>query len=346
LVGNDPPEIKIELTPNNLTYWNHKKVHYKVSVVDKQDGSTAAGTIDPSLVKVTLDYIPEGADMVKATLGHQKNTTPAGKKIIDGSDCKACHAAKVKVNGPSYKSIAEKYTTKDTNYLVSKIIKGGSGVWGETMMSAHPQLEVKEVEKVVKYILSLKETKKKVKKGLPIEGTLEFKEHMATDGAGMYVLIASYHDKGNAGQKDSELSAREQVIFKAPKIEAEKADEKSAGLNNWKAGGATLVGSIVHNSYLKFNKVTLNGLKSIEFSAFFTSNYNYKGSVEIREGAATGKVIGKADLSYFNEKKGKMNYYKIKVRPTVNEGLLYLVFKNKKDKEKYIANANWILLNY
>ena len=61
------------------------------------------------------------------------------KQVIDGSDCKACHAIAEKVNGPSYKDIAARYSKKDIDYLVTKVIKGGSGVWGdESMMSAHP----------------------------------------------------------------------------------------------------------------------------------------------------------------------------------------------------------------
>ena len=74
---------------------------------------------------------------------------------MDDTDCKACHAVNVKVNGPSYEEIAARYSAVDKNYLIDKIIKGGSGVWGESMMSAHPQLKVVEVDKIVDYILTL-----------------------------------------------------------------------------------------------------------------------------------------------------------------------------------------------
>ncbi|GAA3563317.1 ThuA domain-containing protein [Snuella lapsa] len=346
LVGNDPPELSIKIEPDNLLYWDNKKVNYTVTVTDKQDGSTTDGSIDPKKVKVTLDYIPEGNDLVKATLGHQQNTVPEGQKLMDASDCKACHAANEKVNGPSYIDIAQKYTKKDIGYLVSKIIKGGSGVWGEHMMSAHPQLKPDEVDKMVKYILSLKPDKGSDKKHLPISGILEFKEHMGKESQGMYVLMASYLDNGNDGQLDSKLSTREQVIFKAPKLEAEKADEKSAGLGTWNAEGQTLVGSIVNNSYLKFNNLNLKDLENIKFSAFYASDYPYKGTLEIRENALDGKLIGSTKLGYHNEDKGAMKYYQISVRPTLEKASLYLVFKNDTDKEQYIANANWILLNY
>jgi cytochrome c len=346
LVGNDPPELSIQIDPENTSYWDNKKVNYTVTVKDKQDGSTLDGTIDANKVKVTLDYIPEGKDIIKATIGHQQNTVPEGRKIIDGSDCKACHATNIKVNGPSYTDIANKYTSDDTAYLISKIIKGGNGVWGETMMAAHPQLKTNDVKKIVRYILSLKPNNTSTKKLLPLKGTIKFDEHIGSDKQGMYVLMASYLDGGNNGQPESLLSAREQIIFKAPKIEAESASKKSSGLGNWGAEGENLVGSIVHNSYLKFDSVPLQGLESIKFAAFFAAKYPYEGDVEIREGSPTGNLIGKTHLKYYNEDKGSMKYYKIPVKPKTDKADLFLVFKNEKDKEQYIANANWILLNY
>jgi cytochrome c len=302
LVGNDPPKLTFEIEPNNVTYWDNKRVNYKVIVTDMQDGSTANGTIDPKYVKVTLSYIPQGKDLVKATIGHQQNTTPEGKRIIDGSDCKACHAINEKVNGPSYMDIAKKYTKKDKNYLVSKVIKGGSGVWGETMMSAHPQLSAVNVDKCINYILSLKEDDSSSEKVLPIEGIIEFTEHIGAENEGVYVLMASYLDKGNNGNKEFSIPVRDQLIFKAPKMEAEDAEEKSPGLSDWSAGGENLVGSIKHNAYLKFDNLKLSSLKSVKFSAFYAANYPYKGTVEFREDSKNGNIIGKASLGYFNEK--------------------------------------------
>lgn len=346
LVGNDPPELSIEIDPDNNTYWDQKKVNYKVVVHDKQDGSTSDGTIDPHKVKVTFNYIPQGKDMIKATIGHQKNTTPEGRKIIDASDCKACHAVNEKVNGPSYLDIAKKYSTKDQNYLVSKVIKGGNGVWGETMMSAHPQLSIEEVEKIISYILSLNQDKNSPEKELPIEGSIEFKDHIGDENEGTYVLMASYLDKGRNGETNSSISVQDQIIFKTPKIEAEDANEISEGLGIWNAGGAKLVGSIQHDSFLKFDNIQFENLESIKLAGFFTTDYEYNGSVEIREGSKNGNTIGQADLGYTNTKTGILKFYQIKLKPTIKEGPLFLVFKNLDNKEQYITNLNWILLNY
>lgn len=346
LVGNDPPELHIKIQPNNKSYWDNKVVNYKVIVNDNQDGSTENGSIDTNKVKVTLDYIPEGKDLIKATMGHQQNIVPEGKKLIDGSDCKACHAEKEKVNGPSYTDIAKRYTSKDAQNLISKIIKGSSGVWGETMMSAHPQLKPEEVKKMVNYILSLKPDNTTAKKQLPVKGSITFNEHIGDENEGMYILMASYLDNGNDGEPESKLSVRDQIIFKAPKIQVEDAIEKSSGLGNWSTKGEKLVGSIVHNSYLKFDTLPLKNLESIKLSVFFRRNYAYEGDVEIRENAPNGNLIGKTHLKYFNKNKNAMKYYKIPVNPTTDKAHIYLVFKNKKDKKQYVANANWMLLSY
>lgn len=226
LVGNDAPVLSIEIENKDSIYWEGKKIDYRITVTDKQDGSTADGSISPDDVKVTFDYIPEGKDIVKATMGHQRNIVPEGKKAIDGTDCKACHAINEKVNGPSYTDIAKRYKKEDTGYLVAKIIKGGGGVWGENAMSAHPQLSVGEVTQMVEYILSLKPSEEKAQDYLPLEGSLTFDKHPSTKGKGTYILMASYRDKGNPKQPESELTANEQVVFKPRETKEENADKK------------------------------------------------------------------------------------------------------------------------
>ena len=81
-----------------------------------------------------------------------------GQALISKSDCLACHKVDVKVLGPSYKDVANKYPNNaaTVNQLVDKIKKGGSGVWGAIPMSPHPALSDDDARAMVKYILSLK----------------------------------------------------------------------------------------------------------------------------------------------------------------------------------------------
>lgn len=80
----------------------------------------------------------------------------SGDQIIETLDCSGCHAVSEKMIGPSYQEIAGKYSDKDVELLASKIIEGGSGVWGGVPMSAHPQVSKEDATKMVKYILSQK----------------------------------------------------------------------------------------------------------------------------------------------------------------------------------------------
>jgi cytochrome c len=81
-----------------------------------------------------------------------------GERLIAKSDCIGCHKLDKKLIGPAYTEIAKKYTNNDKNinYLATKIIKGGSGVWGTMPMSAHSSLRTEDAKSMVKYILSLK----------------------------------------------------------------------------------------------------------------------------------------------------------------------------------------------
>ena len=344
MVGNDPPQLSLQIENNDSIYWDGKKIDYKISVSDKQDGTTSDNSISADEVKVTFDYIPEGKDIVQATMGHQRNTDPEGKKAIDGTDCKACHAINEKVNGPSYTEIAKKYGSEDTGYLVSKIIKGGGGVWGEGAMSAHPQLSVEEVTQMVDYILSLKPSDEKKQNYLPLEGTLTFDKHLSADSEGTYILMASYRDSGNPQQPESELTANEQFVFNSQKIQAEDANEISEGINSWRTNYSRVVGGMVHDSYLRFDNIDLENLRHLKYATFFNSDYDFQGNLEIRQDALDGPIIGKQRIKYFGPE--KTAYFEIAVKPTKANATIYLLYKNPDKKLNNIGHADYISFDY
>jgi len=92
-----------------------------------------------------------------AKSGPSKQDIEEGKQLLSKSDCLACHQLQVKVVGPAYAAIAEKYPETDANFkhLIEKIIKGGAGVWGQIPMPPHPSLAEADAKKMVSYILSL-----------------------------------------------------------------------------------------------------------------------------------------------------------------------------------------------
>lgn len=79
------------------------------------------------------------------------------EKLIAKLDCVGCHKLDKKLIGPSYLDISKKYENNDKNinYLSSKIIKGGSGVWGSIPMAAHASLKKEDAKSIATYIVSL-----------------------------------------------------------------------------------------------------------------------------------------------------------------------------------------------
>ncbi len=85
-----------------------------------------------------------------------------GLKLIAKSDCKSCHNKTLKTIGPAYTAIAEKYQNTPANVamLSAKVKKGGSGIWGEQVMTAHADLADEDITEMVTYIMSLDDDSK------------------------------------------------------------------------------------------------------------------------------------------------------------------------------------------
>lgn len=78
--------------------------------------------------------------------------------LATSKNCMACHAVDKKLVGPAYKEVAAKYQNDKTavDKLASKIIKGGSGVWGAIPMPANAQVNEAEAKKLATWILATK----------------------------------------------------------------------------------------------------------------------------------------------------------------------------------------------
>ncbi len=110
-----------------------------------------------------IDYNANPAPTVTAavtadTAASAKGPYASGYALTQVMDCKSCHKEDGVSIGPSFKRVAEKYAgdKKAADYLSQKIRKGGSGVWGDVAMSAHPDIAQKDLSQIVAYILSLK----------------------------------------------------------------------------------------------------------------------------------------------------------------------------------------------
>lgn len=96
----------------------------------------------------------EAANDITANPDYKK-----GLELIAKSDCFTCHKVDEPYTGPTYRQVADKYAAEAPGIipkLADKIMKGGSGVWGQVPMLAHPNISQEDAEAMVKYILLLK----------------------------------------------------------------------------------------------------------------------------------------------------------------------------------------------
>ena len=204
VVGNSRPEVSIDISGGSTSFIPGKALNYKVSVTDP-DGSP----IDENNIFVSVDYL-EGMDEASLSLGHQEvSAAVTGKALTLALDCKTCHKEKEKSVGPTYRDVAEKYKKEKngSSYLQGKIIAGGSGVWGEVTMPAHPNLTKEESKQIVMYIQSLASTAVQ-KKSLPAAGTIM---PNPAKGATVMVITASYTDQG--GNNVKPLTGSKSVVL-------------------------------------------------------------------------------------------------------------------------------------
>jgi cytochrome c len=99
----------------------------------------------PTLTAASLFVLAAAPAFAQADLAQKKN-------------CMACHAVDKKVLGPAYKDVAAKYAgQKDAvDKLAAKVVKGGTGVWGNIPMPANPQVNDAEAKQLVQWILTVK----------------------------------------------------------------------------------------------------------------------------------------------------------------------------------------------
>jgi len=80
-----------------------------------------------------------------------------GLQLVAKSGCFGCHKIDDKLTGPSYKEVAARYPNNEAvvDSLSDKVMKGGSGNWGQIPMTPNPVTK-EDAKAMVTYILSLK----------------------------------------------------------------------------------------------------------------------------------------------------------------------------------------------
>ena len=288
VAGNSRPELTIDLQGGNSTFFiAGTPVKYKVSVSDP-DGDE---DIDLDNVFVSVDYM-EGLDQVNQSLGHQEvSAAVTGKALTQGMDCKACHKEAEKSIGPSYSEIAAKYI-KDrgaAKYIQKKIVSGGSGVWGEAAMAAHPNITDDETRQIAAYILSLADTDKK-EKSLPLEGTI-VPNPSPSDNA--MIITASYTDKGKNGVKP--LTGVQSVALQGSTVSF-KESTKAQGFSPISFNGMDMLLLPDGEGWFALENIDLNGVSSAMVTAGWQEAPKTGIDMEVRLNAPDGELLGQGSM--------------------------------------------------
>lgn len=116
----------------------------------------AATLVKPEAVKVEAkpEAKAEAREKTEAVLSDAE-----GRKLAQQSGCFMCHAIDRKMVGPAWKDVAAKYRG-DANgeaKLITKVAKGGGGVWGSAPMPANaPRVSDADIKALVRFVLSLR----------------------------------------------------------------------------------------------------------------------------------------------------------------------------------------------
>ncbi len=114
----------------------------------------------------------EASEKTATSVDPAKTETPAAPAVSDDpvyqeglalvakpeNLCLSCHKIDEKLTGPAYRDVANKYenTPENITMLATKVVKGGIGVWGDVAMPANAAVNQADAEKMVKYILMLR----------------------------------------------------------------------------------------------------------------------------------------------------------------------------------------------
>jgi cytochrome c len=334
IAGNDAPQVKAEIIDgNNTFFFPSTPVKYKVTVNDKEDGSSTDGRIKPEDAIVTFEYM-KGFDMTHIAQGHQSAPVELpGKALIEKSDCKSCHMIDQKSAGPSYKDVAAKYASEKgaVDQLAAKIIRGGSGVWGTTEMAAHPQISDADAIKMVQYILSLADAKGAKK--LPLAGA-------ATPGNeddGVYVLTASYKDKPSNNVPS--LTATDALVLRNSFMRANEVDVlRIARKNNWQ--GQHSLQNLLDGAFALYKNIDLTGVKKATIIGYIDPRENLGGgTAEIRIDKPDGPLLGTVKVTASGG-----SAVATPLSATTGHHDLYIVFKNPAMKDKSMFTFGGIRL--
>ena len=325
-VGNSAPVVNI-IAEGEGSFFRSGALNYTTKVADLEDNKR--GKIDTKTVRSALFFIPGNLPFENYT--QSADILQYNARKIAKLDCYACHAVNKKNVGPSFKDIASKYEPTDANILklAQKVISGGNGVWGEAIMSAHPQLKEADAKQIVNWILSQNLPDSVI---VPASGTIEPQKLFATHVKGNYLLKSVYSDQpvGKAISNTKEGFMLLRNIDIDPNYFSESRDIIIIDPN---------VRFLFPTSFISFEHVSIDGVKSIEVT-YNTENNGDSDAIEAMwfDGKAR-KSLGKGSL-IARSKDNTSHICYIPITATKGEGTLEFYLRQTPSVHAHIPLEN------
>ena len=273
-------------------------------------------------------------DKIAIAQGHQFSSQNArfatAKKILEKTDCNACHKSAEKSIGPSYRDVALKYKDQGDaiSLLSGRVIKGSTGVWGQVAMAAHPALSPDDAAELIKYILSHADEKAHPAP-LPVKGEYVAAVPPGDKGVGVYILRAAYRDRG-VGELPA-LEAEKVYVLQNPALNPHAVDYLKDAQKMSFSGMKFCIPS-GKNAHMGYKALDLTGIKRVQYGGSAPAQYRFTGSrVEMRLDKPDGPLAGApVDIQPFE---GSGFQQQAPVNILLNQGAtgihdVYFVFKN------------------
>lgn len=350
--GNAAPTVRWDFGGKNRSFYQPGDVvQYALRVSDPEDGTLADGRIQAADVLLHLDYLEAGVPLSQLAKRIKPKAVPfeRGKKLVDGSDCRSCHAVDRKINGPAYQDIAKRYQGDKSapKYLAEKIIKGGKGVWGEVAMSAHPQLAPKDVDDMVRWILALTDFEAPKTQGTHGLAPPAGKE------LGTFVFHAAYTDRGTPDQPAQ--TGSETLALRPALQQAEGADSLSKGAATYKRPLNNTTATVLelrHADGFVFKNIDLRGIATISLALDVSEARKHAGGgqIELRLGGPDGRLAGSVAIPS-SAGAGGLTEAVLKVDRAAwpSDGSLldlFFVVKNEAAGGKAVVGVDWVRVGW
>ncbi|MDH3648607.1 MAG: PQQ-dependent sugar dehydrogenase, partial [Saprospiraceae bacterium] len=328
VLGNDPPSIEVQLE-NRSFYQPGQSIPYQVLVRDAEDGSSDEGGISEEDIKVDIRSLSNDIDLnlvrstsvfINPTFNHL-----SGKKLLQNSDCLACHHHQDTSAGPSFISVADRYEGNSAvaSYLINKISQGGVGAWGQKLMTAHPQHTDDEMLQMVQYILSLNDEP---------EWSPQLVQGQVPDSltsSDNYLVISSLYLDQGVGEIPP-TSTHRQEILRPYKVHATQYDRAYRVVPKpYNDFGGKFAEIALTGSYIGWKNIDLSGIVGLSLRLRSGSNTI---KAEIRQQSAQGPIVGVKTFdvpsveNYWNMQEKDWFWEDIDIDPSPEVQDLFIVF--------------------